>query len=110
MKVRVQEKELKKAFPVIVSIGYCNAEYLLHFEEPDFYTCGTYGWKADHYKIKGVLISTGYVPLGKIKNWELVKEYNQKAKNVILNMNCTKEEQKLFVNELLTEFIEKITK
>lgn len=84
MKLKTTKKEIKEGFYRIISIGYCDAQYLLSEEKPFAYSAGVYGWACDYYDIDGICISTGYSPLSE-KNmkydYKLVKEYEEKAKN-----------------------------
>lgn len=83
MKVKVTEKQIKENYYKIISIGYCDAQYLLKDIDPRYYTCGIYGWKADIYHIENNLaIVTGYAPFGNIKDYELTKKYNDKARKI----------------------------
>lgn len=62
-KVRITQKELKRGFYYIYQCGYCG---FIPTAEPDFYTCGVYGWNADVYKIDdNTIIVTGYRPFGR---------------------------------------------
>lgn len=67
-------------------IWYCEAEYLLRFEDPIFYTANAYGRRADFYKLEDpdtwniARISTGYWPTGsKYIDYEKLKNYEEKA-------------------------------
>lgn len=109
VKIRVTEKEMKEGFKNIITIGYCEAQNLLRYINPSFYTCGVYGWKSDIYVINNsTIISTGYGPIDKIRNWKLVEEYEKKAYIINHNYKLSYEQQKTKVNKLLNEFINKI--
>lgn len=98
-KIKTTKKEMNENYRIL-SIGYCNAQYLLAYEAPVAYSAGVYGWACDYYNIDGVIISTGYSPL-KNKNmkddYKLIREYENRAKS----LNSREEH-----NALLKEFIE----
>ena len=103
MKLRATKKEMKEGYYKIISIGYCDAQYLLNYENPIAYSSGVDGWACDYYDINGVLISTGYSPLSSkntLDDYKLIREYDQKASEM-----DTKEER----TALLHEFISKVT-
>lgn len=83
MKLPATKKIMKENFSKIISIGYCDAQYLLSEEVPVAYSRGLYGWACDYYDIDRVLISTGYRPLKNKNinaNYPLICEYEQIAK------------------------------
>lgn len=82
LKLKATEKEIKKGYKKILSIGYCQAQNLLQYEEAKAYTAGVYGWKSDVYDIDGVAISTGYAPIGQRVNYDIVKKYEAEAEAV----------------------------
>lgn len=94
----------------IICVPYCDLWYLLYFRNKTGYNSGVYGWNYDFYHINlNTCIVTGYRPFGNIKNYDLCDEYNEKAKNVIEDRTLSNEEKKEKVENLLEEFIEKIT-
>lgn len=77
MKMRISEKELKKNFKNIYSVGYCGLK-MLEFMEADFYTAGVCGWNCDAYKIdNNTLIITGYRTFGVQVPTKLIEIYNE---------------------------------
>ena len=103
MKIKTTRKAIVEQSYKIISIGYCDACYLLKYHAPIAYTSGIYGWNFDVYDIDGVTICTGYrnMPGTLEKN---VYEYNKKAKEVV---HGTEPEavKKQAVEDLLHEFI-----
>lgn len=94
----------------IICVPYCDLWYLLYFRNKTGYNSGVYGWNYDFYHINlHTCIVTGYRPFGNIKNYDLCDEYNEKAKNIIEDRTISDEEKKEKVENLLEEFIEKIT-
>ena len=71
---------LTECFKNIIDVGCGELQHLLSHKAPDYYTSGVYGWNADIYKINNnTVIVTGYRPFGNIGNWNLAREYFQKA-------------------------------
>lgn len=94
----------------IICVPYCDLWYLLYFRNKDGYNSGVYGWNYDFYHINlHTCIVTGYRPFGNIQNYDLCDEYNEKAKNIIEDRTLSNEEKREKVENLLEEFIEKIT-
>ena len=102
---------IKARYDKIVKIGYCNAQFLLKFEEPTAYSERSEGWACDYYDVDGVLISTGYAPIeGKNThcNYDIVKRYDDQAREIICDYSLKWDEQQAKVKTLLTEFIKEI--
>ena len=83
MKFKTTQKAIKSNFSKVFAIGYADAQYLLNFENPMAYTCGVYGWNCDIYNFGNIAITTGYRSFGKSLPYELVKEYNDKAREIL---------------------------
>src|SRR5574344_748992 len=82
MKAKVTNKEVRRNFSTIISIGYCSACFFLRRITPFGYNCGVYGWNCDFYEIDGVCISTGYRPIGKSVDYRILKKYDNRAKEL----------------------------
>lgn len=110
-KIRVTKKEIKESFKNIITVGYCEGWYLLQGIEPDFYTCGIYGWNEDIYKIDyNTIITTGYNPIdGNFRNHELTKKYNEKAQKIYNNHSLDYKTQLKKIEKLRNKYIEEIT-
>lgn len=97
-KIKATKKEMRQNYRIL-SIGYCDAQYLLNYQSPIAYSCGQDGWHCDYYDVDGVIISTGYDTL-KDKNakcdYKVLREYEKKAQEA-----KTADE----TNALLKEFI-----
>ena len=72
MKAKVSKKEVRNTNYRIISIGYCDMQFLLRHHDCYMYSAGTYGWSCDYYIINSdntglvtpnTVISTGYQPL-----------------------------------------------
>ena len=62
-KVKTTAKAIRNAYPNIITIGYCDMQYLLSYFTPAYYTCGIYGW---YWMYKaGVTIDDQNVKYGK---------------------------------------------
>ena len=107
MKTQITLKQLKQMFSKRIAIGYCDASNLLKFEEPIAYTAGVYGWNNDIYAIDGCAIVTGYRNLcGNINyNRSRVRDYDEKAYEIICDNSIDWETKKSKVKTLLDSFI-----
>ncbi len=91
-------------------IGYCDCQYLLRYQSREYYTSGVYGWNFDVYTFGRYAVTTGYRScIHHVKrNWELEKEYEEKARKIYYNRELTWEVQKTKINNLLAEFLQKV--
>ena len=109
MKRKTTRKWIADSY-ICYGTGYCDLQYLLRFQNADFYTCGVYGWNFDVYTFGDYAITTGY--RGMVHHvdtqWETEKEYEEKARQIIYNNELDWDEQKRQVNKLLKEFLEKV--
>ena len=111
MKLQTTKSNVRKNFGTILTAGYCELQYLLNRCSPFAYSAGV-RWNCDFYqpssKYGGVCIATGYSTDrlgGKRVSYELVKEYEQKAIEVVNDYAQTNKREAL--NTLIDEFIEK---
>lgn len=108
MKLKATKKQIKNNYSNIICLGYCSAQHLLYFVNPFAYSAGVYGWACDYYRVGNTCISTGYGPIGNIRPaYDLIRDYNNKAIEVISNTAFTYELKENIVNELLNDFINK---
>ena len=112
MKYKTTAKELRRCYTNnrTIAIGYCDAQYLLYYQNPNCYTCGVYGWNFDGYELQGdtTLITTGYRGTYGIRpDFDTLRDYEKRAEIIIHSMEKTHEEKKSEVNALLYEFIDK---
>lgn len=108
MKFKTTKKEINSNFKNVISIGYCDAQYLLNRKNPIAYNAGYYGWNCDIYDIKGVAIVTGYRPWGNIHpDYETIKKYEDEAREICCNSWKDIPDQ---LDQLLNQFIEEVTK
>lgn len=108
MKFKTTRKAVKENSGIILEVGYCDLQSLLYFKDPAAYTCGVYGWNSDVYDFGKVVIVTGYRPFGNYSNYDLVREYEQKAHKIATDYQVDWETRKNEVNKLLDEFVKKV--
>jgi hypothetical protein len=104
-KFKVSKKHFKG--DKVLSVGYCQMSWLLNYQEPIAYSTGIYGWACDYYDIDGVVISTGYQPIGVSVDYNLIKSYENKAR-LITHSVFNHEQRKNAINMLLKEFINQV--
>lgn len=64
MEIKLNSREVAAHRPI--ALGYCEAYRLLREKAVKIgYTSGVYGWNCDVYELEGVIITTGYRPIGK---------------------------------------------
>ena len=101
-------------FDITAEIPFGHFQHLLNYQRPEARTEGIYGVNAYIYDFGDVAIVTGSRPYGNYKMaWNLINEYEDKAKAINNNRTLEYEERKNQVNALLNEvikFIKKIIK
>jgi hypothetical protein len=107
MKAKVTKSQVKQNFTTILSIGYCDIQYLTRFKNPFAYSSGQNGWSCDYYEVENTCLSTGYSPIGKNVDYKLIAKYEEKAKKIINNYDLDYKLKEKRVNKLLVEFINK---
>lgn len=109
MKYRTTKKAIREMIDPVYCVGYCNIQNLLRFIDPFAYSTRAEGWACDYYYAYDVIISTGYSPIGRKTDYNLCREYDQKALAIWSNYNLTFEQQQEKVEALIEEFVEKLT-
>lgn len=107
MKMKTTKKNMKESYDKILKVGYCDLQSLLQFEEPTAYSTRAEGWACDYYNIDDVIISTGYDPIGENIDYKTVRNYEDRAREIIRN-NDIYEDKQIKVKELLKEFISEV--
>jgi hypothetical protein len=110
MKYKTTKRELTNNYHHIISIGYCDVQFLLKYRDPQSYCTRVEGWACDNYDVNGVLISTGYAPVkskNTIRDYDTTREFEQKAITITGNYDLKWEEQKAALEILLKEYIER---
>lgn len=107
MKLKTTKTEIKRNFVNVISIGYCDIQYLTYYKSPFAYSKGVNGWACDYYEINNVCLSTGYNPIGKNADYNLLREYEKKAQAIVSDYNIDYKLKEEKVNYLLSEFVNK---
>lgn len=119
MKLRATKREIREGSYRILSVGYCDIQYLMRTKEPFSYCAGVYGWCCDNYEITTskyrLTISTGYSPIGSqnisknvLKNkYDIIKKYEDKARKINCN-GKTWDEIKRKLDKLVEKFVNEI--
>lgn len=112
MKVKVTKKEIRENYKNVIRVGYCELQYLLRGKNPNFYTSGTYGWRADIYQINyNTCIVTGYAPFGNIKiERNTIQKYEEKAIKICHDYSLNWEQETTKLDKLLDKFIKEVIK
>lgn len=104
-KIKATKKAMKESYDTILSIGYCNIQNLLKYENEIAYSTRAEGWACDYYEVNNVCISTGYAPIGKSVSYDLQKKYDSEAETIAYDNTITWEVQKERIHELLIQFV-----
>lgn len=80
MKTRVTKKFLKENYKII-NIGNNNLR-MLDIMSPDYYCTRVEGWACDAYIVGDYAILEGYDCTGKLVPYDIIKKYDDKAKEV----------------------------
>lgn len=107
MTIQATRRELLKDYGHSgLAVGYCDAYYLLSYENKLCYTAGVYGWNFDAYQIDGVLITTGYRNLIG-KRPQFLDKYEKKAEKIAKDYSLDYDARKKKIKKLLLEWIKK---
>ena len=111
MKFKTTRKQINQNYNRVISIGYCEAQYLLQGKNPIAYNAGYYGWNCDIYDINGVAIVTGYQPFGNIRpDYNTIKKYEDEALKICCNSWGNYQKMLDQVDQLLNQFIKEVTR
>jgi hypothetical protein len=110
MKFKTTKKAIREGYGTILSIGYCNIQNLLKYENEIAYSTRAEGWACDYYEVNNVCISTGYAPIGKSVDYELQRKYDGEAEKIVCDYSIPYEDKKAKVYELLVEFVKEAKK
>lgn len=106
MKIKTTRKNLKEIYKYIIKVGYCDIYYLLTFNYPVYYCTRLEGWAFDAHIIDyGILVSTGYAPIGNIDSlpYNIENKYNKLAQKALTKFN-NRDKQKKIINYLLLKY------
>lgn len=112
MKSKISKKAVNESGMSFVG----DIQTLLHYQKAQYYNCGVYGWNWDCYvfyttSYKTYFILNGYrnFPSNRVyKDYDFVKEYEEKAREIQKDFSLNYEEQKEKINSLLKEFLRKV--
>ena len=111
MKFKTTRKQINQNYNSVISIGYCDAQYLLQGKNPIAYNAGYYGWNCDIYDINGVAIVTGYRPWGNIHpDYNTIKKYEDEARKICSYSGGSFQNMMDQVDQLLNQFIKEATR
>ena len=103
MKIKATRKELASRY-FCKAVGYCDLQRLFRCTEPNYYTCGVYGWNFDAYTFGNKCITTGYRGMiGERVPSELIEKYETAAAAVWAE-RIPYEEQRKKVDALIEQF------
>ena len=81
--IKVRKKDILDNYNIVLKVLYCETEDLLRGEDCKFCTTGKDGWNADVYILdKDIVLVTGYRPFGTRNYDDILKKYNNIAKNI----------------------------
>lgn len=81
-KIKTTRKELKESY-TLLECGYANLQYLLRYENARYYCTRAEGWAFDAYIFGDYAIIDGYSPIGKPVDRELMRKYDEIAKEML---------------------------
>lgn len=109
MKYKTTKKAIREMGYPVYCVGYCNLQHLLREFDPFAYSTRAEGWACDYYMTNGVIISTGYSPIGRKTDYNLCCEYDEKAAEILRDYTLKWEQQRDQLEKLIEEFVEKLT-
>ena len=120
MKLKTTKKAIRQQASNLFNVGYCELQYLLGYKNAFAYASGQDGWCCDYYELEhskkgiGVVLATGYRTngTGKRLDYNLVKEYEEKAKRIMNSYNTYENvmDRPKILDSLINLFIEEITR
>lgn len=111
MKFKTTQKAIRNGYCNVISIGYCDIQSLLNYENPIAYTTRREGWGCDIYEITpSTAIATGYAPFGNIRpKYEIKRAYEEKARTILYDYSKPFETRRDELRNLLNEFVKEVT-
>ena len=106
MKYKTTRKEIKERYDVYC-IGNGNLQFLLKYITPFGYSTRAEGWACDYYDVgKGIVLCDGYAPIGKKVNFDTMRFFDEKAKEIWEEYYYTDYEKcEQLITNLLADFI-----
>lgn len=84
-KLKATAKAIREMPEPKVSVGYCEAHYLLSTRPAFAYTCGVYGWNFDAHDLDGLIVTTGYRNTIGPNVSDIAAKYEEQAETVRRN-------------------------
>lgn len=87
-KTHTSIKNIKNNWRKVFRAGYCDLQYIMKYNEPQYYNSGVYGWNCDVYCdfSRDIAITTGYRNMaGKRIPDEILNKYTEIAKEILEN-------------------------
>ncbi|WP_303872026.1 hypothetical protein [Acetobacterium wieringae] len=87
-KTKTSMKSIRNSWSKIYSCGYGDLQYIMKYNEPEFYNSGVYGWNCDIYVdyARDIAITTGYRGMtGKMIDNAIIEKYSNIAKKIMEN-------------------------
>ena len=83
MSDKITKKEITNIFKNIYKVPDNSIHYLTWDINRFGHTEGIYGWNADIYIIGSAVVVTGYRPFGQQVDYEIVKTYEEQARQIV---------------------------
>ncbi len=83
MSDKITKKEIINRFDNIYKVPDGSIHYLTWDIKRYGHTEGTMGWNADIYIIGSAAVVTGYRPFGKCVDYEIIKTYEEQARQIV---------------------------
>jgi hypothetical protein len=104
MKFKTTRKDLKTQFGKAIYYVHMNSPERL-LGEPDAYLTRVEGWACDVWIFGSICITEGYAPIGKAIDFDICREYEEKARHILGN-KWTWKRQQAQIEKLREKFIE----
>ena len=105
------KKENVKNSENIFSVGYCEIQTLLRYEEVFGSSKSEFGWDCNYYIIDDICICTGYRPIGVNLDYDFNKKYEKLAEDVLSSYSMSEfDKRKKGLKAVLKQYIEAIKK
>lgn len=109
MKYKTTRKSVRETYgnANIFEVGYGNLQYLLKFVSPFAYSTRVEGWACDYYDIgKGIVLCDGYAPIGKKVDYDTMRLFDEKAKEIWDEFHYTDHAKcEKLIGNLIADFI-----
>ena len=109
MKDKITRKKVRETYgnANIYSIGNCNLQYLLKYLSPFAYSTRVEGWACDYYDVgKGIILCDGYAPIGKKVDFDTMRFFDEKAREIWEEYHYTDYEKcERLITNMLADFI-----